>query len=108
MNNFTKEYQALYDNLKSSVDEEAVSAILERLSQQYLQVLMKGFHEQETDQVMEATKQMAYVKTIMKKQLSGQNAASYMFFLAGINAGQSRVGEAWLQEQGNEKALKEI
>ena len=101
MNSFMKEYQALYDNLKPSVDEEAVSAVLERLSQQYLQVLMKGFHEQETDQVMEATKQMAYVKTIMKKQLDEQNAGCYMFFLAGINAGQSRVGEQdypWYEE----------
>ncbi len=106
MDNFTKEYQALYDNLRSSVNEEAVSAVLERLSQQYLKVLMKGLHEQKTEEVMEATKQMAYVRTIMKKQLDEQNAFCNMCFLAGINVGQIRVGNAWLQEQGNEKSFE--
>ncbi len=106
MNNFTKEYQALTDNLKPPVDEEAVSIILERLSQQYLMVLAEAFHEQETDEVVEATRQMAYIRNIMKKQLKGQNAACYMFFLAGINAGQSRAGDVWLREQMNEKSFE--
>lgn len=106
MDNFTKEYQALYDNLRSPVNEEAVSAILERLSQQYLKVLMKGLHEQKTGEVTEAAKQMAYVRTIMIKRLNEQNSFCNMCFLAGINEGQSRVGNAWLQEQGNEKSFE--
>lgn len=106
MYNFTKEYQALYDNLRPSVHEGEVMPVLERLSQQYLKVLMKGFQEQETDEVTEATKQMAYVSTIVKKILSNQDAICQMFFLAGINAGQSRVGEAWLQEQGHVKSFE--
>lgn len=106
MYNFTKEYQVLYDNLKPSVNEGAVSAVLERLSQQYLKVLMKGLYEQETDEVTEATKQMAYVSAIMKKKLNDQSDICQMFFLAGINVGQSRVGNAWLQEQGNAKSFE--
>lgn len=79
MYNFTKEYQVLYDNLKPSVNEGAVSAVLERLSQQYLKVLMKGLYEQETDEVTEATKQMAYVSAIMKKKLNDQSDICQMF-----------------------------
>lgn len=106
MEHFAEEYRVIYDNLKIKGAEKMISDALERINQKYLETLAKGVCEQVTNEVSEATRQIAYVKAIMERQLNKQNAICRMFFQAGISVGQSKAGDVWLQEQENKKCFE--
>lgn len=101
MKEFTERYEDILKYLKTRFGEEEAAAAMEYISRQYLQQFMQGVHKQRTEEVMEATRQAAYIKSAVERYLETDEFYQRFLFMAGICVGQYKAGEAWLQEQGN-------
>ncbi len=102
MKEFAERYEKILQYLKTLSGEQEASSALDEISHEYLQLLIKGVHARETKEVLEATRQMAYLKSAMERHLETKDDVYYRFlYRAGVGAGQYKTGEAWLLEQGN-------
>ena len=106
MKDFNEKYTKIWEYMKNFTGEEEAFTALEELNMQYLQLLLKGIHQERTEDVLEATKQQAYIKSIVGKKLEKESAYHRIIFQAGINAGQCRIGDAWIREQNNENGFE--
>lgn len=106
MNGFSERYKKILQYLNTSSGEQEALSALGEISHEYLQLLIRGVHARETKEVLEATRQMAYLKSALERHLETKDAYHRFLYQVGVGAGQYKTGEAWLQEQGNEDGFE--
>lgn len=106
MREFAEKYEQILKYLKTLSGEQEVLSAIDDISHEYLQLLIKGVHAHETKKVLEATRQMAYLKSAMERHLELKGNYERFLFLIGNIMGMYKVGEAWIQEQRNTDTIR--
>lgn len=106
MREFAEKYEQILKYLKTLSGEQEVLSAIDDISHEYLQLLIKGVHAHETKEVLEATRQMAYLKSAMERHLELKGNYERFLFLIGNIMGMYKVGEAWIQEQRNTDTIR--
>ncbi len=107
MNDFQSVYTFIREYLKNGSNEKDLINDITELHRYYLQILMQGIGQQDTELVREETEKYEYIKSLYEKYLKTEAPAMNIAYTLGIVIGESSVGKAWIREQTDEERFEE-